>query len=141
MNDDNVKLLGNLFTENLENINLFNNKIQELSFFTSNETLIKLKKLNLNHNNISNVSCLSNSKLTNLVELNLSFNKIESINFIESNSNSKIKKLEKLDLSNNKITKLSKINLKSIKNLNLLDNHLTNGIAEFTQSINNLTHN
>ena len=139
LNDDNIKLLENLFTENLENINLSNNKIQELSFFTSNETLIKLKKLNLNHNNISNVSCLSNSKLTNLVELNLSFNKIESIDFIESNSN--MKKLEKLDLSNNQITKLAKINLKNIKYLNLLDNHLTNGIAEFTQSINNLSHN
>ena len=139
LNDDNIKLLENLFTENLENINLSNNKIQELSFFTSNETLIKLKKLNLNHNNISNVSCLSNSKLTNLVELNLSFNKIESIDFIESNSN--MEKLEKLDLSNNQITKLAKINLKNIKYLNLLDNHLTDGIAEFTQSINNLSHN
>ena len=139
LNNDNIKLLENLFTENLENINLSNNKIQELSFFTSNETLIKLKKLNLNHNNISNVSCLSNSKLTNLVELNLIFNKIESIDFIESNSN--MKKLEKLDLSNNQITKLAKINLKNIKYLNLLDNHLTNGIAEFTQSINNLSHN
>ena len=48
--------------------------------------------------------------------------------------------IENIDLSNNQIIKLKKMNLKSLKYLNLLNNHIKDGINDFTQSITNLSH-
>ena len=138
LTDKNIKILDILFTSNLENLNLSNNAIQDISIFTENEKLNNLKQLNLGHNDISDVSSLSNSKLTNLLELDLSFNKIENIDFIELSSN--LNNLEKLDLSNNQIKKTVKNNLKNIKYLNLLNNEINEGIKEFIQSIKGLSH-
>ena len=70
--------------------------------------------------------------------MDLSYNKIETINFIESNMS--LDNLEKLNLFNNQIKKLLKLNLKKIKYLNILDNEITDGINEFTESIGNLSH-
>ena len=132
--DENVKLLGKLFTPNLENLNLSNNNIQDIKIFFENDKLINLKKLKLNCNEFNNGLGLSNNKLSNLIELDLSSNKIENIDLIELDN------LEELDLSKNLITKLFKINSKKIKNLNLIDNHLTDGINDFAQSIKDLSY-
>ena len=137
LEDENLKHLDLLFTNKLENLDLSNNNIHDIKIVIENDKLSELKILNLNHNEISDVTCLSNSKLLNLIDLDLSFNKIENIDFLESNEN--LINLEKLDLSNNQITKLVKINLKSIKNLNLSKNHITDGINDFMIGINNLS--
>ena len=137
LEDENLKHLDLLFTNKLENLDLSHNNIHDIKIVIENDKLSELKILNLNHNEISDVTCLSNSKLLNLIDLDLSFNKIENIDFLESNEN--LINLEKLDLSNNQITKLVKINLKSIKNLNLSKNHITDGINDFMIGINNLS--
>jgi Leucine-rich repeat (LRR) protein len=136
--DKNAKQLEILFSSNLKNLNLSHNKIQDINIFTGNEKLNNLKQLNLSHNEISDVAGISNGKLSNLLDLDLSFNKIEAIDFIESNTN--LDTLEKLNLSNNQIKQLLKINLKNIKYLNILDNELSDGINEFIESINSLSH-
>ena len=123
---------------NLINLNLSYNNITDIKILAENDKFINLKKLCLDHNNISNVSCLLNSKFPNLIELDLSFNNIENIDFLELNTN--LNNLEKIDLSNNKIKQLSKIDLKTIKYLYLSNNHITEGINEFIQCINNLSH-
>ena len=123
---------------NLINLNLSYNNITDIKKLAENDKFINLKKLCLDHNNISNVSCLLNSKFPNLIELDLSFNKIENIDILELNNN--LNNLEKIDLSNNKIKQLSKIDLKTIKYLYLSNNHITEGINEFIQCINNLSH-
>ena len=137
LEDENLKLLDILFTNNLENLDLSNNNIHSIEILRETHKLIELKRLILCHNEISDVTCLSNSKLMNLIELDLSNNKIENIDFLELNEN--LNNLKKLDLSNNQITKLVKINLKSIKCLNLSENHITDGINDFMLGINNLS--
>ena len=107
LNDDNVKLLGNLFTENLENINLSNNNISDLSKFT-NSNLKGLISLDLSNNKISDIECLGN----------------------ETNFN----KLEKINLSNNNIKMIKKVNIKSLKHLDLLNNEINEGIKEFMEN-------
>ena len=133
--DESIKVLDKLFTINLSKLDLSENNIQDIKIFAENDKLINLKELNLNRNEISNISYLSNCKLNNLVDLKLCFNKIQDINFLELNTG--LDNLEKLDLSNNLITKLIKINLKKIKYLYLLDNNIIDGIDEFNQSIIN----
>ena len=136
--DEKLKLLDILLTTNLEILNLSNNCLQDIKIISENDKLINLKKLNLDSNEIFDVSCLSNCKLINLVELDLRKNIIENIDFLESNKN--LDNLEKLNLSDNRIIKLTKINLKKIKYLYLSKNHIIDGISIFTQNINNLSH-
>ena len=123
---------------NLTNLNLSHNNLSDVKILALNDKFTNLEKLNLNHNNISNVSCLSNSKFSNLIDLDLSFNKIENIDFIESNEG--LIKIEKIELSDNKIEKLVKINITNIKYLNLLNNHIVDGINDFAKSMSDLSH-
>ena len=134
--DQDLNLLINIIADNLININLSNNKLQNINVLLESEALNNLEDLDLSHNEIEDISRLSDTKLFNLKRLNLSHNKINNINFLESDPH--LDKLEILDLSDNQINKLFKINLKNIKNLNLSNNKINEGVNEFIGSISNL---
>ena len=134
--DQDLNLLINIIADNLININLSNNKLQNINILLESEALNNLKDLDLSHNEIEDISRLSDIKLFNLKRLNLSHNKINNINFLESSPH--LDKLEILDLSDNQINKLFKINLKNIKNLNLSNNKINEGVNEFIGSISHL---
>ena len=132
--DKDILLLQNLFSSNLTNLDLSNNKINDINGFIENDLLRNLNNLNLSHNNITDISHFSKGKFNKLKTLDLSHNKITSIDILQLDSN--FDKLEVLDLSCNLINKLVKINIKNLKELNLLDNNINSGINDFLESIN-----
>ena len=120
----------NIFSSKLTLLNLSHNKFSELNII-SKEAFNSIQTLDLSYNNISNITIFGTYKCNNLKTLNLSNNEIQEIRCFANDDLSNFKKLESLDLSNNKITKLNKVNIKSIKNINLLNNKLSNGIHDF----------
>jgi Leucine-rich repeat (LRR) protein len=80
-----------------------------------------LKKLNLAHNNISDISSLALHQI-DLEELDLSYNTLSEIKPLEN-----LKKLKKLNLTEIKPLE----NLKKLKKLNLMDCHIENNNIDF----------
>jgi len=134
LNDENTILLKNLIVVNLENLDLSNNKLQELHYVLA-ENVDNLIDLNLSNNNISSLSQFKDMKLNNLINLNLSFNQISDMECLGLQNN--FEKLETLNLSNNKIQRLKIINKKSLKHLDLFKNEINEGIVEFIENVNN----
>lgn len=123
--------------EKVFNLQLSQNKIEDLSFLkgfntlsylglSSNqvsnldgiEYLTKLKRLSFNSNNIVNIDLLGN--LINLEHLDLTFNKIKDISALSS-----LTKLEYLSLYDNEVSDITALsNLTSIKQLYLNNNNI-----------------
>ena len=135
--DKDILLIKNYFTKNLIKLDLSKNKISDMNVFIEKDSLSNLTEFNLSYNNITDISLLSKSKLNNLKVLNLSFNIISNIDFLQLDTN--FDKLEKIDLSNNLINKLVTINIKTLKELDLLKNEINSGIDIFSDYIINLS--
>ena len=128
---------------NKEILKEFNNKFdkkvsgfeKELNFGKmklGNNILTNLKKinfdnleiLNLENNDIDDISCFNNWKLERLKELNLSDNNINDISVIKE-INNLCCNIEKIDLSNNQISNINALdNEKIINNLNIKEINL-----------------
>lgn len=128
---------------NKEILKEFNNKFdkkvsgfeKELNFGKmklGNNILTNLKKinfdnleiLNLENNDIDDISCFNNWKLERLKELNLSDNNINDISVIKE-INNLCCNIEKIDLSNNQISNINSLdNEKIINNLNIKEINL-----------------
>jgi len=123
-----LRYKGNECIKHLENIKLI--KLKELNLNSCNISDIgflekikfeKLEKLDLGFNKISNIEILEKVNLKELKELYLYSCNISDIGFLEK---IKFEKLEKLYLCFNKISnieKLEKVNLKILKELNLVN--------------------
>ena len=135
--DKDILLMKNYFNPVLIELDLSKNKLNDINVFIEKDSLYNLNNLNLSHNNITDISLLSKSKLNNLKVLNLNSNQITNIDFLQLNTN--FDKLETVDLSNNLINKLVTINIKNLKELNLLKNEINSGIDTFVENINNLS--
>ena len=99
--------LGNSFLTSLKKINFDN-----------------LEVLNLENNDIDDISCFNNWKLERLKELNLSDNNITDISVIKE-INNLCSNIEKIDLSNNQISSINALdNEKIINNLNIKEINL-----------------
>ena len=133
--DTDIKLLQNLFRPNLTNLDLSNNQISDINGLIENDLLCNLNYLNMNYNNITDISPFSKGKFNNLKILNLSYNKISNIDILQLDTN--FEQLALLDLSDNLINKLVKINIKHLKELNLLYNKINSGFNDFIESISN----
>ena len=136
--DNDINLLENLFSSNLEYLDLSKNKISDLEVFSKKEVYNNLESLNLSNNNINNIVPLFHSKFSNLKKLNLSYNNISDIECLGFD-NIYFQQLQALDLSNNHIKKLNKIKIPSLTNLILINNEIDSGINEFLESICNLS--
>ena len=119
----------------MTNLDLSNNQISDINGLIENDLLCNLNYLNMSYNNITDISPFSKGKFNDLIILNLSYNKISNIDILQSDS--KFERLELLDLSNNLINKLVKINIKHLKELNLLNNKINSGFNDFIESISN----
>ncbi|MFX1567599.1 MAG: leucine-rich repeat domain-containing protein [Promethearchaeota archaeon] len=93
----------------LEELELSNNKINEI---TDLESLTNLRTLDLSYNNITEIKGIEH--LENLCSLNLRYNQINEIKNLDG-----LKKLESLDISENNISKI--LGLEELHNLRLLD--------------------
>jgi len=111
----------------LISINMTGNKITDLSAL---ENLENLETLILERNSIVNIEPVVN--LTKLVELNLRKNQIVNVPSLENLVN-----LEKLDLSNNNIENPNLSGLENLTELNLSNNELAN--IESLSELTNLT--
>ena len=99
--------LGNTFLASLKKLNFDN-----------------LEILNLENNDIDDISCFNNWKLERLKELNLSDNNINDISVIKE-INNLCSNIEKIDLSNNQISSINALdNEKIINNLNIKEINL-----------------
>ena len=129
---DNNTLISvkNIFTSKLSLLNLSKNKLTDITMINK-EAFSSIKNMDLSYNKISNINIFSTYKCNNLKILNLSNNEISDIKAFSNEDSSNFNKLEKLDLSYNKIRKLNKINIKSVREINLRDNDLSEGINEF----------
>ena len=135
---------------NKEILKEFNNKFdkkvsgfeKELNFGKmklGNSILTSLKKinfdnleiLNLENNDIDDISCFNNWKLERLKELNLSDNNINDISVIKE-INNLCSNIEKIDLSNNQISSINALdNEKIINNLNIKEINLRHNKINF----------
>lgn len=114
-----------------------------------NEGLIKLRKinfenleiLNLENNNIKDISCFNKWKLKRLKELNLSNNNIKDINIIKDVIYT-CTCIEKINLSDNKITKIDIlddekiINNMNIKEINIRNNNINYNLSDIKTILN-----
>ena len=114
-----------------------------------NEGLIKLRKinfenleiLNLENNNIKDISCFNKWKLKRLKELNLSKNNIKDINIIKDVIYT-CTCIEKINLSDNKITKIDIlddekiINNMNIKEINIRNNNINYNLSDIKTILN-----
>ena len=134
---------------NKYNTNIENNEIKELNLSMKNignkglKDLVKIKfkelnKLELSHNEISDINVLKKVHFKELKELNLSFNQISDINILEK---ADFRELKELNLSFNQISNiniLGKVNFKELKELNLSRNHIPDINILGKVSFNNL---
>ena len=132
LNDNILKSLQKLFIPKIKILNFQNNQIADITILK--DAFSNIKKLILCNNNISNINIFGNYKCNNLEILNLSHNKITDISVFSNGDSSNFQKLKSLDLSYNNIKKLIKINIKSIKTLDLLNNELSEGINDFVNN-------
>ena len=137
LDDENVKNIKNIFTSKLTFLNLSQNKIRDITIINK-ESFISIQNLDLSNNKITDINIFSTYKMNNLKSLNLSYNEITDIKTFSNEDSSKFNKLENLNLSNNKIMKLNKINIKTLKYIDLRNNQLSEGITDF---INNNCYN
>ena len=122
-------VIQNIFSSNLKILNLSNNKFTDMEVFNKEDVLINLEDLDLSFNNIENINPLINTKFPNLKKLNLNHNKISDISCLGADLHFNV--LDDLNLSYNNIKCLNKINIPSLKFINLLDNEISSGIDEF----------
>jgi len=137
LDDENVKNIKNIFTSKLTFLNLSQNKIRDITIINK-ESFISIQNLDLSNNKITDINIFSTYKMNNLKSLNLSYNEIIDIKTFSNEDSSNFNKLENLNLSNNKIIKLNKINIKTLKYIDLRNNQLSEGINDF---INNNCYN
>ncbi|MCK9223839.1 MAG: protein phosphatase 1 regulatory subunit 42 [Candidatus Muirbacterium halophilum] len=121
-----ISLNGLEFCKNLENIDLSNNDISDISALSA---LTSVKALNLSGNKISDITSLAN--LSTINSLNLSGNGISDITSLAGLSN-----LENLSLSNTNISDLSV--LLDMPNLKRIDLQNNPNITDYT-ILENLT--
>lgn len=113
------------------------NKIRDITLINK-ESFISIQNLDLSNNKITDINIFSTYKMNNLKSLNLSYNEIIDIKTFSNEDSSDFNKLENLNLSNNKKMKLNKINIKTLKYIDLRNNQLSEGINDF---INNNCYN
>lgn len=130
LNDIDFKSIQNIFTSKISLLNLSHNIFSDVSIL-SKEAFGSIQNMDLSYNKISNINVFSLYKCNNLKTLNLSNNDIIDINALSNADSSNFTKLEYLNISNNKIKKLNKINIKSIKTIDLLNNNLSEGLTDF----------
>lgn len=112
--------------QNLNNLNLNNNKVGDIQEIT--DKLKNLKSLSLKNNELTNIDSIG--KLTNLMNLDLSCNYIEDVSPLKNLTN-----LQTLILNNNEIgNNLSPLN--ELKNLTILD--ISNNVTTDISGLNNL---
>ncbi len=108
VSNENLDVIGGMTW--LENLDLSDNKISDISALAS---LTKLKTLNLANNNIKNIDAIGT--LTKITVLNISNNRISSVSSLK-----KLSGLENLNLSDNPVSELDGISsLSNITTLNL----------------------
>lgn len=100
LNNNDLDLLLNLFTDNLKEINLSKNQISDIDILNKGGIYTNLQNLNLSNNNIENIESLFQKDFPNLKIIDLSNNKIINIKGV---SFDKCQKLAELNLINNKI--------------------------------------
>lgn len=104
-NEDNTPKLPNL-----KKIDLSNNSLSNLNFFIDlfqHGIFENLEILNLNNNNITNISSIFFTKMPKLKELHLAYNKINIItNESFCNEDNRLEELEYIYLNNNYISQL-----------------------------------
>ena len=103
INNEELNLISEITFKNVEEINLENNNITDISPI-KNFNLKKLKKLNISFNKINDISPLKNilEKSKNIENIDLSNNSIETINIDEFKKMPILKKLKEFNLDNNK---------------------------------------
>ena len=119
--NDRINIL-NLFN-NLEELILIGN--ENIIKILENVNLIKLKKLCLSNNKISDINALEKAKIDELEILNLHNNEISNINILEGKN---FKKLKELYLSRNKISDINvfkKVQFDKLEILDLSDNQIS----------------
>ncbi|CAL6004098.1 Conserved_hypothetical protein [Hexamita inflata] len=113
LNDSCLPFISQL--ENLEHLNMSQNRLQNVSELTS---LKKLKVLDVNQNRILDTRFLQN--LAKMENLDISHNLIESINPLEG-----LVEIKQLDISQNKICSIAKLEkLKKLEYLNISFNKI-----------------
>lgn len=131
-----TQITGNEITLNLSKKNINNEKLEMLSKIKFND----LEKLNLSNNKITDISILNEFYMPKLTLLNLSSNTIRDISPLNENLNL-AKHLENLNLSNNRIYDIEKLiegNFPKIKKINLDNNLLDYDKKELNDIINNI---
>ena len=122
INDEGFNKLNNIEFKKVKNLNLEYNNITNIETLTKNKSK-NLKILNLSDNSITNIEPLTRVDFPTLEELNLSSNKISNIG---SNDDFKFNRLKILNLGHNKgikyIDKLDNSSFRELIELNLEDN-------------------
>ena len=132
IDDKNIKIISELHFDELEELNLFQNKIKDFNFF-------HLKKNNKSYNNLEtlyiggnkfeyNTNSKSKYELSNIKNIGLSTGVFDK-NTIFEIKNFDMKDLEKLFLSNNNLNDISFFNeleLPNIKKITLNNNFIKN---------------
>ena len=125
VNQDGFELLTNIIFHNLIKINLENNNIENISNI-KNLNIKNLQTLELYNNKIKDINFLSQLEINKLVDLDFEKNNINSIEVLEK---CKFENLEFLGLSNNPIkdiSVLSKVNFINLQRLDLYNMLLDN---------------
>ena len=130
LDDQIIDKIQNIFIPKLISINLSKNNLTDLQIFSSENIFNNLSDLDLSFNNIKIIDSLIIGKFPGLKYLNLSHNKISNIKCTDSELS--FNSLEKLDLSFNYIKELNKINIPSLKFINITNNLLSEGLINFT---------
>ncbi|XP_075408887.1 leucine-rich repeat-containing G-protein coupled receptor 5 isoform X1 [Tenrec ecaudatus] len=102
---------------NLQMLDLSYNRLEDLPSFSVCQ---KLQKIDLRHNDISEIRVDAFQQLPNLRTLNLAWNKIATIH---SNAFSTLPSLMKLDLSSNRLSSFPVTGLHGLTHLKLTGNH------------------
>ena len=124
-----INSIQNIFTSQLIYLNLSENKLTKSLMFDMEKIYDNLEELYLNDNNIEEINSLMIGKFPNLKKLNLSHNKISDIKCMDNVLN--FNNLENLDLSYNNIRVLNRINIPSLKFINITNNPISEGINNF----------
>jgi Leucine-rich repeat (LRR) protein len=102
----NYKKVKDNINDSIQSITLINQNIEDISKITLNKNLSNLEILELQYNNINDLSPLKQADLKNLKHLNLSNNLIDDKNF-DYLKNANLKKLFYLDLCSNNLCNFS----------------------------------
>ena len=108
--------IADKFGIKIEKLDLRSNKLSNIDIF-ENFNLKELKELNLNDNNIWDIKVLEKVKFEKLEKLDLGKNKISNINIME---NVNLKELKELDLNNNNISDIKVLEKEKFEKLEIL---------------------